>query len=70
MEARLKLSKQLLLDATTYRSIAVSYLVNICPDLAFVVGYMSHFLEEPQEDRLATMKQILCYEAMKVHLRP
>jgi hypothetical protein len=36
-----------LVDATSYRSIVGSlrYLVNTCPDLAFVVGYVSHFLE-------------------------
>jgi hypothetical protein len=31
------------------------------PDLAFVVGYVSHFLEEPQYDYLVVVKQILCY---------
>jgi hypothetical protein len=68
MEARLKLSKQstqLLVDATTYRSIVRSlrYLVNTRPDLAFVVGYMSHFLEDPQEDHLTVVKKILRYVA-------
>jgi hypothetical protein len=68
MEARLKLSKQStqpLVDATTYRSIVESlrYLVNTRPDLAFVVGYVSHFLEEPREDHLAVVKKILCYVA-------
>jgi hypothetical protein len=66
MEARLKLSKQStqpLVDATAYRSIvrSVRYLVNTRPDLAFVVGYVSHFLEEPRKDHLATVKKILCY---------
>jgi hypothetical protein len=51
-EACLKLSKQStqpLVDATTYWSIIwyLRYLVNTCPDLVFVVGYVSHFLEEP-----------------------
>jgi hypothetical protein len=64
IEARLKLNKQStqsLVDATTYWSIVRSlrYLVNIRLDLAFVVGYVSHFLEEPQEDHLAVMKRIL-----------
>jgi hypothetical protein len=27
----------------------------------FVVGYASHFLEEPREDHLVAVKQILCY---------
>jgi hypothetical protein len=68
MEARLKLSKQStqpLVDATIYRSIVGSlrYLVNTCPDLAFVVGYVNHFLEEPREDHLTTVKKILRYVA-------
>jgi hypothetical protein len=49
MEARLKLSKQStqpLVDATAYQSIvgSLKYLVNTCPNLAFAVGYVSHFL--------------------------
>jgi hypothetical protein len=68
MEARLKLSKQStqpLVDATTYRSIVGSlrYLVNIRSDLEFVVGYVSHFLEDPQEDLLAMVKKIIRYLA-------
>jgi hypothetical protein len=68
MEARLKLSKQNtqpLVDGTVYRSIVGSlrYLVNTRPNLTFVVGYVSHFLEEPQEDHLAAVKKILCYVA-------
>jgi hypothetical protein len=66
MEARLKMSKQSmqpLVDATTYRSIIESlrYLVNTRPDLAFAVGYVSHFLEEPWEDHHAVGKKILRY---------
>jgi hypothetical protein len=68
MEARLKLSKQstqLLVDSTTYQSIIgrLRYLVNTCPDLALVVGYVSHFLEEPREDHLVAVKKILRYVA-------
>jgi hypothetical protein len=50
-------------DATAYQSIVgnLRYLVNTCPDLAFVVGYVSHFLEEPQDDHLAAVKKILRY---------
>jgi hypothetical protein len=66
MEARLKLSKQStqpLVDATAYRSIVgnLRYLVNTRPDLAFVVGYVSHFLEEPREYHHAAVKKILHY---------
>jgi hypothetical protein len=68
MEARLKPSKQStqpLVDAIAYRSIVGSlrYLVNTGPDFAFVVGYVSHFLVEPREDHLATVKKILRYVA-------
>jgi hypothetical protein len=42
---------------------SLRYLVNIRPDLAFVVGYVSHFLEELREDHLAVVKQILRYVA-------
>jgi hypothetical protein len=66
MEARLKLSKQStqsLVDTTAYWSIVGSlrYLVNTHSNLAFVFGYVSHFLEESQEDHLAAVKKILRY---------
>jgi hypothetical protein len=62
----LKLSKQStqpLVDATAYQSIigSLRYLVNTCHDLVFVVGYVSHFLDEPQENHLAAVKKILRY---------
>ncbi|CAA6656934.1 unnamed protein product [Spirodela intermedia] len=68
MATRLKLSKmstEPLVDATAYRSIVGSlrYLVNTRPDLAFAVGYVSRFLEEPRKDHLAAVKQILRYVA-------
>ncbi|CAA7400665.1 unnamed protein product [Spirodela intermedia] len=68
MATRLKLSKRStepLVDATAYRSIVGSlrYLVNTRPDLAFVVGYVSHFLEESRKDHLTAVKQILHYVA-------
>jgi hypothetical protein len=37
--------------------------VNTRSDLAFAVGYVSHFLEEPREDHLAAVKKILYYVA-------
>jgi hypothetical protein len=68
IETCLKLSKQSthpLVDAKTYRSIVGSlrYLVNTHPDLAFAIGYVSHFLEKPREDHLAAVKKILRYVA-------
>lgn len=60
METRLKLSKASespLVDATEYRSIVggLRYLVNTRPNLAFAVGYVSRFLEEPREDHRAAV---------------
>jgi hypothetical protein len=66
MEIRLKLSKmstEPLVDATAYRSMVGSlrYLVNTRPDLAFAVGYVSWFLEEPHKDHMMAIKHILRY---------
>jgi hypothetical protein len=66
MEPHLKLSKQgpePVVGKTNYRSIVDSlmYLVNTCPDIAFLVGYVSRFLEEPCEDHLGAVKHILRY---------
>ena len=66
MEERLKLTKASTatkVDATLYRSIVGSlrYLVHTRPDIAFAVGYVSHFMEDPREDHWATVKQLLCY---------
>lgn len=68
METWLKLSKHSespLVDATEYRSIVggLRYLVNSRPDIAFAVGYVSHFLEEPREDHRAAVKHLLRYIA-------
>jgi hypothetical protein len=38
-------------------------LMNTRPDLVFVVGYVSHFLEESWEDHLAAVKKIIRYVA-------
>jgi hypothetical protein len=56
---------QPLVNATAYRSIVGSLrdLVNIRPDLAFAVGYVSYFLEDPREDHLVVVKKILHYVA-------
>jgi hypothetical protein len=50
-------------DATTYQSTVGSlrYFVNTRPGLAFAVGYVNRFLEEPQEDHLPAVKKILRY---------
>ena len=56
MEERLKLTKASTaakVDATLYRSIVdgLRYLVHTRPNIAFVVGYISRFMEDPREDR-------------------
>ena len=55
MEERLKLTKASTatkVDATLYRSIVggLHYLVHKRPDIAFTVGYVSRFMEDPRED--------------------
>ena len=55
MEERLKLKKASTaakVDATLYQSIVggLCYLVHTRPDIAFAVGYVSHFVEDPRED--------------------
>jgi hypothetical protein len=52
METRLKLSKKSsspVVDATEYRSLigSLRYLMNTRPDMAFTVGYLSRFMEDP-----------------------
>ncbi|XP_066351498.1 secreted RxLR effector protein 161-like [Miscanthus floridulus] len=66
MKERLKLTKVSTaekVDATLYRSIVggLRYLVHMSPDIALAVGYVSHFMEDPQEDHWATVKQLLRY---------
>jgi hypothetical protein len=68
MENRLKLSKEsteVPVDATEYCSIvgALRYLLHTCSELTFIVGYLSHFMEEPRGDHLAAVKRVLRYVA-------
>jgi hypothetical protein len=66
MEVRCQLSKdskEAPIDATFYRSIIgiPRYLVNTRPDITFVVGYLSRFMEAPLADHLAAVKHLLWY---------
>jgi hypothetical protein len=68
MEPRLKLSKvsnQEPTDATFYRSMVggLRYIVQTRPDIAFVVGYVSRFMEAPTIEHLAAVKHLLWYIA-------
>jgi hypothetical protein len=73
MEPRLKLSKDGSgepVDATEYRSIVGSlrYLVHTRPDITFVVGYVSRFMEAPTSEHLAAVKHLLRYIAGTLNL--
>jgi hypothetical protein len=50
-------------DATLYRNIigSLRYLVNSRPDIAFVVGFASRFMEAPGTQHWALVKQIMRY---------
>ena len=66
MEERLKLSKHSTaakVDATRYRSIVggLRYLTHNRSDIAFVVGYVSRFMEDPHEDHWSAVKRLLRY---------
>ena len=66
MEERLKLSKHSMaakVDTTRYRSIVggLRYLTRTRPDIAFAVGYVSRFMEDPREDHWSTVKRLLRY---------
>ena len=66
MEELLKLTKArtaMKVDATLYRSIVggLCYLVHTRPDIAFAVGYVSRFMEDPRVDHWATVKRLLRY---------
>ncbi|XP_066361228.1 uncharacterized mitochondrial protein AtMg00810-like [Miscanthus floridulus] len=66
MKERLKLMKDSTaakVDATLYWSIVggLRYLVHIRPDIAFVVGYVSRFMEDLREDHWAAVKRLLRY---------
>ena len=66
MEERLKLTKASTMakvDATLNRSIVggLRYLVHTRPDIAFAVGYVSRFMEDPRQDHWAALKRLLRY---------
>jgi hypothetical protein len=74
MENRLKLSKESTeapVDATEYHSIigALRYLLHMCPELTFVVEYLSRFMEELHGDHHAAVKRVMRYVADTRDLR-
>ena len=75
MEERLKLTKASTVakvDATLYRSIVcgLRYLIHMRLDIAFAVGYVSRFIEDPREDHWAIVKRLLRYIKGKVDHLP
>ena len=68
MEMKLKLMKEgatSSVDATEYRSLigSLRYLCNSRLDLAYSVGYLSRFMEAPQQEHLIVVKRVLRYVA-------
>jgi hypothetical protein len=60
MEEKIKLSKVSMaekVDAMQYRSIigGLRYLTHTRPEITFVVGYLSRFMEDPCEDHSAVV---------------
>jgi hypothetical protein len=47
---------------------ALRYLVNTRPDLAYVVGYISRFMEKPTVEHLMAIKRVLRYIAGTIDL--
>ncbi|KAM0925571.1 hypothetical protein ACQ4PT_004106 [Festuca glaucescens] len=73
MDQRHKLSKissNPPVDTTTYRSIVGSlrYLVHTRPDLAYSVGIVSRFMENPTTEHMSAIKQILRYVKGTINL--
>jgi hypothetical protein len=68
MEEKLKLSKDRptpRVNATSYRSIVdgLLYLAHTRSNIGYAIGYLSRFMEDPQEDHLAAIKRLLRYIA-------
>jgi hypothetical protein len=66
MEERLKLSRNSTaakVNTTLYRSIVggLRYLTHTRPDIAYAVGYVSRFMEDPREDHWTAVKRLLRY---------
>jgi hypothetical protein len=72
MENRLKLSKNdktPSVDKTKYRSVigSLRYLVNTRPDIAYSVGIVSRYMEDPKASNWAAVKQSLRYLSRTVN---
>nr|GEX00430.1 ribonuclease H-like domain, reverse transcriptase, RNA-dependent DNA polymerase [Tanacetum cinerariifolium] len=58
-----KLSKEMFVDPPKYQSIigCLRYLLHTRPDLSFPVRLLSRFMQEPQEQHMKAIKQVLGY---------
>ena len=73
MDQRHKLSKRSSnppVDTTMYRSVVGSlrYLVHTRPDLAYSVGIVSRFMENPTTEHMSAVKLILRYVKGTINL--
>ena len=52
-----------LVDATEYRSLigCLRYLLHTRPDLSYSVGLLSRFMQEPREQHMKAIRQVLRY---------
>ncbi|WVZ90082.1 hypothetical protein U9M48_036413 [Paspalum notatum var. saurae] len=67
MQEKPKISKNCTeekVDATQYKSLigGLRYLTHTRPDITFVVGHVSRFMEDPHKDHMAAIKHLLSYE--------
>nr|GEX66754.1 ribonuclease H-like domain, reverse transcriptase, RNA-dependent DNA polymerase [Tanacetum cinerariifolium] len=58
-----KVTEGTMVNSTEYRSIigCLRYLLHIRPDLSYSVGLLSHFMQEPREQHMKSVRQVLRY---------
>nr|GEU78164.1 ribonuclease H-like domain, reverse transcriptase, RNA-dependent DNA polymerase [Tanacetum cinerariifolium] len=58
-----KITERTMVNPTEYRSLigCLRYLLHIRPDLSYYVGLLSHFMQEPKEQHMKAIRQVLRY---------
>nr|GEX03699.1 ribonuclease H-like domain, reverse transcriptase, RNA-dependent DNA polymerase [Tanacetum cinerariifolium] len=58
-----KITKETMVNSTEYRSLigCLRYLLHTRPDLSYSVGLLSRFMQEPREQHMKAIRQVLCY---------
>nr|GEZ35969.1 ribonuclease H-like domain, reverse transcriptase, RNA-dependent DNA polymerase [Tanacetum cinerariifolium] len=58
-----KITKETMVNSTEYRSLIgyLRYLLHTRPDLSYSVGLLSRFMQEPREQHMKAMRQVLRY---------